>query len=321
MKLYPLRFSPIFKTMLWGGTRLRPFFGHPTSTEPTGEAWVLSDVDGSPSVVQNGPLAGQTLRQLLQDQSVEILGEAPLANGRFPLLLKFIDAKQELSVQVHPTDEQARQKHPTAAGKTEAWLVLQANPTTSKLYAGFRAGVTAADFQQAMASKTTPATLHQFTPQSGDCLFLRAGTVHAIGTDLMLFEVQQTSDITYRLYDWDRVDAKTGQPRELHIQDGLACSNFAMGPCPPIEPRPIPGGEELVVCEYFQLLRRTIRGEQTLGLPGRCTAIVVTSGRGTLDSAPFTAGEVVLVPATVGTVSVSAETLEIVECIPCGRSI
>src|SRR5205085_11763084 len=136
----------------------------------------------------------------------------------------------------HPTDEQAHAKIPGAAGKTEAWVVLETNPATSKLYAGFRPGVTAATFRDAMATKTTPQTLHTFTPNPGDCLFLRAGTVHAIGRDLMLFEVQQTSDITYRLYDWDRVDAKTGKPREMHIDDGLACSDFAAGPCHPVTP-------------------------------------------------------------------------------------
>ena len=157
-------------------------------------------------------------------------------HGKFPLLLKFIDARQELSVQVHPNDEQAAKLGPGQFGKTEAWVILDRCAETSQIYAGFAEGVTADHFRAALAEKTTPRTLHSFTPEPGDCVFLEAGTVHAIGANILLFEVQQTSDITYRLYDWDRVDAKTGQPRQLHIEDGLACADFARGPCPPVAP-------------------------------------------------------------------------------------
>jgi mannose-6-phosphate isomerase len=302
--LYPLRFAPILKTMLWGGTQLRPLFQLPGSPEPTGEAWVLSDVDGSASSIVNGPLAGQTLRQVLAEHPHRILGSARLSNGRFPVLLKFIDARQELSVQVHPTDEQAQARKPGQAGKTEAWYVVQANPATSRIYAGFRPGVTAADFRLAMAAKTTPDTLHQFVPQVDDCIFLRAGTVHAIGRDTVLFEVQQTSDITYRLYDWDRVDAKTGQPRELHIDDGLACSNFAMGPCHPVTPIPQGDREQLVACEYFRLHRRRLTAPTTIGSVGTCRMLVCIAGSATLGDEPLTMGSVVLIPAELGTATV-----------------
>src|SRR5207248_9320926 len=134
----------------------------------------------------------------------------------------------------------------------EAWVVLEANPATSRIYAGFRHGIGAGDFRAALKAKTVPHALHSFTPSPGDCVFLEAGTVHAIGADILLFEVQQTSDITYRLYDWDRVDAKTGKPRDLHIDDGLACAAFALGPFHAIRSR-AGGRERLVTCGYSTL--------------------------------------------------------------------
>jgi mannose-6-phosphate isomerase len=315
--LYPLRFEPIFKSMLWGGRRLPAFLGRPAPhPDPIGEAWVLSDVDGSPSTVADGPLAGTTLRQLLAADPARVLGRAKLSNGRFPLLLKFIDARQELSVQVHPNDAQAAAKHPTACGKTEAWVVLDRNPATSRIYAGFAPGVTAADFRAALAAKTTPRTLHSFVPEPGDCVFLEAGTVHAIGADILLFEVQQTSDITYRLYDWDRVDAKTGQPRELHVDDGLACADFARGPCHPVRPRP---GEPLVACGYFTLHRYVAGDPFRVGAAGECRAVVCVAGRGELDwngrRYPLGTGDVVLLPAEVGgCVCVPAGDVTVLEC-------
>jgi len=188
-RLYPLTFHPLFKSMLWGGRRLPAFLGRPAPhDDPIGEAWVLSDVEGNPSVVANGPLAGRTLRELIEKRHRDVLGGADAPDGRFPLLLKFIDARQELSVQVHPDDELAvKLAGPGKRGKTEAWVILDRDPATSRIYAGFRPGVTAGDFREAMAAKTTPKTLHSFTPSPGDCVFLKAGTVHAIGADILLF--------------------------------------------------------------------------------------------------------------------------------------
>lgn len=296
--LSPLRFEPAFKTMLWGGTRLRPFFGRPPSNEPTGEAWVLSDVDGTESVVVNGPLRGRTLRQLLGECPREILGDAKPINGRFPLLLKFIDAAQPLSVQVHPNDEQAHAHRPGQAGKTEAWVVLGTSDE-SRIYSGFASGMTEAAFRKALAERRTADTLHSFTPQVGDCLFLRAGTVHAIGAGLLVFEVQQTSDITYRLHDWDRVDAKTGQPRELHLERGLACSHFASGPCHPVTPTRDGEWDVLVDCEYFTLRHRNSTKPLTVNTK-TAKAVVCIQGEGTVSGEPVKMGDTVLIPAALG---------------------
>ncbi len=309
MNLYPLRFEPIFKSMLWGGRRLPPFLNREAPhTDPIGEAWVISDVEGHPSRVSDGPLAGVTLRELLVRDASRILGPTPAPQGRFPLLLKFIDSRQELSVQVHPNDEQAAKLGPGMFGKTEAWVILETCPETSKIYAGVRDGVTADHFRTALREKTTPSLLHSFTPQPGDCVFLEAGTVHAIGADVLLFEVQQTSDITYRLYDWDRVDAKTGKPRQLHIEEGLACADFARGPCPPVQPKSAMNEgvyqEGLVDCRYFSLQRRTSRVSFRVGLPGRCRVVVCIAGSGELESRgqryPISRGDAILLPAEVG---------------------
>lgn len=303
--LYPLRFEPIFKSMIWGGRRLPGFLNRPQPTdEPVGEAWVLSDVDGHSSRVVEGPLAGVALRELLATDAARILGSARPVNGRFPLLLKFIDAQQELSVQVHPNDEQAAQRNLGANGKTEAWVILDANPATSRIYAGFRDGISADHFRAALESRTTPQTLHSFTPKSGDCVFLEAGTVHAIGANILLFEVQQTSDITYRLYDWDRVDAKSGRGRDLHIEDGLLCSDFAKGPCHPVSPRRRGQREALVECPHFTLDRHGGFTPFPIGKAGECTAVVCIGGRGAIESQgqryPLSSGDVVLLPAEVG---------------------
>lgn len=309
--LPPLRFEPIFKENLWGGSRLPAFLRRPAPRAGTiGEAWVLSDVDGSPSIVADGPHAGRTLRELLATDAAAILGDAPLVNGRFPLLLKFIDARQELSVQVHPDDARAAAACPGANGKTEAWVILRANPERSRVYAGFREGMTAADFRAALANRTAPQTLHSFTPNPGDCVFLEAGTVHAIGAELVVFEVQQTCDITYRLYDWDRVDEKTKQPRELHVEQGLACADFARGPCPPVVPRlrqKSTGGvsrDLLVDCRYFSLARLRVSSAYPVGAAGTCRMAVCIDGSGELECdgtrLPLQTGDVVLVPASAG---------------------
>jgi mannose-6-phosphate isomerase len=307
--LYPLTFEPIFKSMLWGGRRLPGFLGKPAPhDDPVGEAWVLSDVDGNLSTVAAGPLAGRTLRDLIGEYRLDVFGPHAPPDGRFPLLLKFIDARRELSVQVHPNDEQAeRLVGPGKRGKTEAWVILDADPATSKIYAGFRPGVSADAFRSAMAAKAAPDTLHSFTPKAGECVFLPAGTVHAIGANILLFEVQQTSDITYRLYDWDRLDARTGKPRDLHVEDGLLCSDFATGPCYPVDPtradRPH-RCEELVRCEFFALARHADDRPFKVGAPGQCRVVVGVEGRADLvwddRGFPVAAGTVVLLPAAVG---------------------
>jgi len=305
--LYPLRFKPIFKPALWGGNALRPMFGQPAPTEAEGEAWVLSDQGDNLSVVAEGPLAGKTLRDLMVADERALLGDATASHGRFPLLLKFLDARQPLSVQVHPDDHRARQMEPASAGlgKTEAWVILKKDPG-ALLYAGLKTGVDAAAFRSALQGGTLPDVMHTYEPGIGDCIFLEAGTIHAIGAGLLLFEVQQTSDITYRLYDWGRVDAKTGKPRQLHIEQSLTCTDVERGPCDPVHPLPIAGEsrEQLVSCRYFTLDRHHGNRPTAVGALGQCRVAVMVEGTATLEHAgkqyPMKPGDAILLPAAIG---------------------
>ena len=300
--LYPLQFEPIFKKVVWGGNRLRQFLGKEQDPAPTGEAWVLSDQGTHASEIANGPLRGITIRDLLLTRGAELIGSSPDANGRFPLLLKFLDARENLSVQVHPNDHQARRMDPNGcgSGKTEAWVILDALPG-STLYAGLLEGVDQQTYQQALRTGTLPNLLHTFEPRPGDCIFLEAGTVHAIGSGLFLFEVQQTSDITYRLYDWDRVEAHTGQPRTLHIDEGVACTDYSRGPQNPVAGVTFAHGERLVDCPYFTLDRRNLSSPQTITQNNRFRILVCIQGSAILSDGThkltLTPGTVTLIPA------------------------
>jgi mannose-6-phosphate isomerase len=320
--LYPLRFRPLFKTVLWGGTALRPMFGAAPSAEPTGEAWVLSDCGEFSSEIVNGPLAGRTLRDLMQLHRRELLGEALPSNGFFPLLLKFLDARLPLSVQVHPTDELATklEPHGPGLGKTEAWVVLKSED--GRVYAGLREGVGREKLGAALARGTLPEILHSYRPAVGDCIFLEAGTVHAIGAGLMLFEVQQTSDITYRLYDWGRLDPKTGKPRALHVEQALHSTDYKLGPCNPMKPRAAAGGGEVLVnCSYFTLLRRKVDARHSCNMAGRCRIFVCIDGAATLTYSKkeysLSVGDVLLSPAVLGQVDIVPRgTATILEIVP-----
>jgi mannose-6-phosphate isomerase len=258
--------------------------------------------------VSDGTLAGTTLRDLLARDPVRILGANPASDGRFPLLLKFIDSKRELSVQVHPDDDRAVAAGAGPFGKTEAWVILEACAQSSKIYSGLLPEATPELFRKALEDKSTANLLHSFSPQAGDCVFLEAGTVHAIGANVLLFEIQQTCDITYRLYDWDRLDEKTGKPRQLHVEEGLACSDFASGPRHPVRPKLSENWgvreEELVDCRYFTLQRRTSRVPFAVGLPDRCRIVVCVAGSGEIESQgkryPLSWGDAILLPVEVG---------------------
>jgi mannose-6-phosphate isomerase len=193
---------------------------------PIGEAWVLSDRDDHQSRVANGPLKGRTIGQLLAQFPEQLMGKLAGRFRRFPLLLKFLDAREMLSVQVHPADTHTDLLPAGETGKTEAWVVLEAGPE-SRIYAGLKPGTTEAGLRQAITNGGVADHLACFTPKPGDAVFIPAGTVHSLGGDVVVFEVQQNSDVTFRLYDWDHVDAKTGKPRALQVDQALACIDFA----------------------------------------------------------------------------------------------
>jgi mannose-6-phosphate isomerase len=306
--LYPLRFEPIYQYRLWGGRRLVGVLTAPLPSDgPIGEAWVLSDRDDHPSRVANGPLKGRTIGQLLAQLPEQLLGKLAERFRRFPLLLKFLDAHETLSVQVHPADTQTDLLPAGETGKTEAWVVLEAG-TESRIYAGLKPGTTADDLRRALMNGAVADDLACFTPKPGDGVFLPAGTVHTLGPDVVVFEVQQNSDVTFRLYDWDRIDAKTGERRALQVEQALACIDFAQGAVGPVAPvveevKPVLR-ERLFLCEHFWLWR--LRGESpfTVGAAGTPRVLVCLAGHGQLehDGANHAVGkgDVWLLPAVVG---------------------
>jgi mannose-6-phosphate isomerase len=321
--LPPLRFTPIFKTALWGGDRLTALLKARPSADPVGEAWVLSDCADQPSVVADGPLAGTSLRDLMLRMPDRLLGRATAPHGRFPVLIKFLHARQPLSVQVHPADAQARRlEGPTAVGKTEAWVILEADPD-ARVYAGLPPAATADTLRRAIVREAVEDILYAHAPQPGDCYFLPAGTVHSIGGGLVLFEVQQTSDLTYRLYDWGRTDPKTGQVRELHLEKGLACVDFKQGPCrparPTVEVRGRPRLLPLAECAYFTLGRWEASRSFGTGAVGECRVLAGVDGKAVIRHRgreyPIGLGDVWLLPAETGPVEVvPAGPVALLEC-------
>ncbi|MEP2937068.1 MAG: type I phosphomannose isomerase catalytic subunit [Gilvibacter sp.] len=222
---YPLLFTPILKEKVWGGTKLNEVLGKESSASNVGESWELSGVTGNVSVVSNGELKGALLSQLIEQHGAYLLGERVLKQyeGAFPLLFKFIDAAQDLSVQVHPDDSFAKKQH-DCFGKTEMWYVMQADPK-AQLIVDFNRPLTKEQYLNALENKQLASVLQHDEVFQGDSYFIAPGTIHAICGGVMLAEIQQTSDITYRVYDWDRPEAD-GSFRELHNDLAIQTLNF-----------------------------------------------------------------------------------------------
>jgi mannose-6-phosphate isomerase len=222
--LYPFTFHPIFKERVWGGREMERLYRKPLpSNAPIGESWEICDRPGDASVIANGPLAGKTLRWLMENHRAELLGDAKPANeNRFPLLCKILDAREKLSLQVHPPVNKA-------AGlggepKTEMWFIADAAPG-AELFVGLKRGVTLAEFEKKIGTGEVAECFHRVPVRAGDAMFLPSGRVHAIGSGLVIFEIQQNSDTTYRVFDWNRVGLD-GKPRELHVAQSLASIDF-----------------------------------------------------------------------------------------------
>jgi mannose-6-phosphate isomerase len=296
--------------MVWGGRHLGEVLGKPLPAPgPYGEAWEISDHGSHQSVVATGDEAGRTLRNLMQRQPEQLLGRRKAEP--FPWLVKYLDACDWLSVQVHPNEEAVRRLWPGEGSKTEAWFILGAKPG-SRVYAGLRPGVDEKQLRAALATGSVADCLHQWEPRPGDCLFLPAGTVHAVGGGVLIAEVQQTSDATFRLFDWNRQDSG-GQLRKLHVEEALACIDWGGVPVEPIRARgyPVENGskpqmdsicQQLVTCEYFEL--SYVRKSESFALGGRrMQTVMVLHGRGTLlggDGAQtLRAGDTLLLPAAM----------------------
>jgi mannose-6-phosphate isomerase len=306
--LYPLRFEPLYEYRLWGGRRLAGVLTAPLpGTGPIGEAWVLSDRHDHPSRIADGPLKGRTIAQLLEQFPEEAMGRLAGRFRRFPLLLKFLDAREMLSVQVHPADTHTDLLPAGETGKTEAWVVLEAGPE-SRIYAGLKPGTTADDLRRGLADGTVADRLACFTPKPGDGVFIPAGTVHTLGGGVVVFEIQENSDVTFRLYDWNHVDAKTGKPRGLQVDQALACIDF--GKCagglvaPVVEATEPVERQRLFDCDHFRLSRLRGQSPFTVGAAGEPRVLVSVEGAGQLEHGgaayAVAKGDVYLLPAAVG---------------------
>jgi mannose-6-phosphate isomerase len=221
--LYPLTFRPVFKERVWGGRNIERIFGKKLPAQKViGESWEISDRPGDASVISNGPLAGKELHWLVENHREELLGSATLEAGRFPLLIKILDAQEKLSLQVHPPASKALELK--GDPKTEMWYIVHAEPE-AELYVGLKRGVTKAEFERKVKDGSVADCFHRIPVRAGDAMFLPSGRVHAIGAGLVIFEIQQNSDTTYRVFDWNRVGLD-GKPRELHVEQSLASIDF-----------------------------------------------------------------------------------------------
>lgn len=223
--LYPLQFEPILKERIWGGEKLKTILNKSITSKITGESWELSTVEGDVSIVSNGELKGKTLMELIVETPNELLGTKvhERFGKQFPLLFKYLDAREDLSIQVHPNDKLAKERH-NSFGKTEMWYVMQAD-ADSRIIVGFKENSSKEEYLKHLKDNTLVSILDNVKAKEGDVFFLETGTVHAIGAGLVVAEIQQTSDITYRLYDFDRVDAQ-GNKRELHVDLALDAINY-----------------------------------------------------------------------------------------------
>jgi mannose-6-phosphate isomerase len=309
MSLYPLKFKPRYLAKMWGGRKIESVLGKSLPAGTIGESWELFDfpsgvvdqsADWISSVVADGPLEGRTLHELVVEFGRELYGSVPLVGplGQFPILIKFLDAAQDLSVQVHPDEEYAK-ANPGAHLKNEAWFVVQADPG-SRLLKGLRPGVTRESFARAIANGSVESLINSITVKAGDCFYLPSGTVHALGAGILAAEVQTPSDTTFRVFDFNRVDPSTGKLRTLHVEQAMKCIDFS-GAAEQTKSLP---GPALVKCDYFSIKKVTLKkGEEALISGGEPIVLMFIEGQGQITSGEqwkateFTRGDTVLLPA------------------------
>lgn len=315
MSLYPIKFKPRYLKKMWGGRKIEAVLGKILGPGPIGESWELYDfpprvvdnsVDWISSEVAEGPLAGKTLHELVGRFGRDLHGNVPLVGpqGQFPILIKYLDAAQDLSIQVHPDETYAR-TNPGAHLKNEAWFIVHADPG-SRLLKGLRPGVGRQSFARAIADGTVESLIHSITAKPGDCFYLPGGTVHALGAGILAAEVQTPSDTTFRVFDFNRTDPSTGKPRTLHVEQAMNCIDFSGG-----EPAKSPSGPDLVKCNYFSIGKVTLKKGQTISIPsGEPIVLMFIEGKARLRSADqqistdAARGDTVLVPASLkGTIA------------------
>lgn len=304
MNLYPLKFKPILKSIIWGGSQISKFKNLDSIEEGIGESWEISAIEDNVSVIKNGELAGKPLDTLIQEAKGELVGNRVYEKygDKFPLLIKFIDAQDDLSIQVHPDDELAKKRH-NSFGKTEMWYVVKAEPNAFVI-SGFKEKITPDDYIEKVKNNTFTDSLKKHEVKAGDVYFLPAGRVHAIGSGCFIAEIQQTSNITYRIYDYNRKDAQ-GNSRELHTELAKDAIDYSVQESyatdyETIENKPV----ELVSCQYFttNLLELTERFEQDVSQIDSFIVLICLEGNCILqddqqNEVSIKQGETLLLPA------------------------
>ena len=302
-KIYPIQFEPILKERIWGGEKLKTVLNKPITSKITGESWELSTVEGDVSIVENGELKGKSLTEIIDMMPNEILGTAvhKRFGKQFPLLFKYLDAREDLSIQVHPNDELAKKRH-NSFGKTEMWYIMQADED-ARIIVGFKEKSNANEFSESLKNKTLLNLLDDVNVKEGDMFFLETGIVHAIGAGLVVAEIQQTSDITYRLYDFDRVDAQ-GNTRELHIDLALDAINYNKVDTYRPYSKNLNQSNAIVDCPYFTTNFIPLDGKETVAKTAdRFTVYMCVDGEFVLEYndviSKYKKGDTVLFPAAM----------------------
>ena len=298
---------------VWGGRELEKIFERelPAAGTPYGEAWEMSDRPAEQSIVNHGPMKGTSLNELWQNSREEIFGSGFEDSPRFPLLIKILDARDKLSIQVHPPAEIASELGGEA--KTEMWYIADALPG-AQLYVGLKAGITKADFQDAIEKGSVDQAVYSITPQRGDSIFIPSGRLHAIGAGLVIYEIQQNSDTTYRVFDWNRMGLD-GVPRDLHVEQSIRCIDFS-----DVEPgMDEPNGNTLATCPYFHVDRLNLSTGTMLGNPDQERFSIITVVSGELESSDgrtHQEGDMLLLPRASQALRAAADSIVLQTTIP-----
>ncbi|WP_306570541.1 type I phosphomannose isomerase catalytic subunit [Hoylesella nanceiensis] len=310
--MQPIKFNPLLVQTLWGGEKIIPFKHLNSDLTQVGESWEISGVKGNETVVSEGEFKGKKLNELVDELKGKLVGEANYKRfgNDFPLLIKFIDARQELSIQVHPTDELA-QKRGKLRGKTEMWYIMDSDEN-AKLRAGMKEKITPEQYKQMVENDTITEAIAEYKVKEGDCFFLPAGRIHSIGTGCFLAEIQQTSDVTYRIYDFKRKD-KDGNYRELHTEEAAECIDYNVEPNYRTEYTPVKNeGVALVECPYFTTAVYDLNEPMTLDYSELDSFVILIGLKGSGEitdnegnTATLCEGETILIPATTSEVKVT----------------
>lgn len=301
--MYPLKMKPIFKDNLWGGTRLRDEYGKDTPYEITGESWEVASHKNGESTVDGGEHHGKTIAQLTCELKEKLLGDKVYKgdDAKFPLLIKFIDARDNLSVQVHPDDKFAFENENGELGKTEMWYIMDSADDAGIIY-GFKEPITKGEFKKSIEGNTLLEYTHFAKCSKGDSFFIPAGTLHAIGKGILIAEIQQNSDTTYRVYDYDRRDAN-GNPRDLHVDKAVEVTTLA-----PASEYKYQDDCTIAECEYFKVEKLELKGSKEWSVDkSRFEVLIVCEGEAVVNGIKLTKGETVLLPAYIGNVTLSGD--------------